>query len=237
MLLVGVTSEGELEENLAKFFDNVIIITSPQKVIEEKPDIVIHTFEIPYSDSIKNKALAWNINTWYAINIARAANRIKALNVYLSTFMIFDGKKGYYSETSTPNPLNYYGLTKLVGESGIMSLGNYLILRIGLLYSMQYKGLLYPFIKAMIKRRKVKCNVNFYVSPITVSEASEIISSLVKKEIRGVVNLGGKRRSLYELCKEMGEMFETDVLPFEGKQYDFSLDTWLLSSLGFSIRS
>uniref|UniRef100_UPI003F7448D9 sugar nucleotide-binding protein n=1 Tax=Sulfurisphaera javensis TaxID=2049879 RepID=UPI003F7448D9 len=236
-MIVGVTSEGELGESIANFFDNVIVITSPQKVIEEKPTVVIHTFEIPYSEANKNKTLAWNINAWYAINIARAANKIKAVNVYLSTFMIFDGKKGYYSETSTPNPLNYYGLTKLVGESGIMSLGNYLIIRLGLLYSMQYKGLLFPFIKTMIKRRKIKCNVNFYVSPITVSEASEIISSLIKKEIRGVVNLGGKRRSIYNVCKELGEMFETEVIPYEGGYFDFSLDSWLLNSLGFSVRS
>ncbi|BAB67536.1 hypothetical protein STK_24250 [Sulfurisphaera tokodaii str. 7] len=238
MLLVGITSEGELGENIAKFFDKVIVITSPQKVLEERPDVVIHTFEIPYLEANNNRPLAWNINTWYAINIGRAANKVKAVNVYLSTFMIFDGKKGYYSETSTPNPINYYGLTKLVGESGIMSLGNYLVIRLGLLYSMQYKGLLFPFIKGILRgKRTIKCNSNFYVSPISINEASEIISLMVKKELRGVVNLGGKRKSLYEVCKDLGEMFEVEVIPTEGKYYDFSLDTWLLNSLGFSVRS
>jgi len=236
MLKVGVTDEGELAQVIAKHFEETVVMTSPQRVFEEKPDVIVHTFEMPYEEANKNPSLAWNINTWYAINVGRAANKIKALNVYLSTFMIFDGKKGLYLETSTPNPLNYYGLTKLAGETGIMSLGNYLVVRLGLLYSFNYKGLLYPFIRAMIKKRVVKCNSNFFVSPLKVSEAGEVISILIKKGIRGVVNVGGKRKSLVEVCGELAEMFNADVIPFEGKYYDFSLDTWLLNGLGISIR-
>lgn len=236
MLKVGLTDEGEIAQNIANYFDETIVITSPQKVIDEKPDVVIHTFEVPYSEANENKATAWNINTWYAINIARAASKVKAVNVFLSTFMIFDGKKGFYSETSTPNPLNYYGLTKLAGETGIMSLGNYLVVRLGLLYSLKYKGLLYPFIRGIMRNRKVRCNTNFYVSPIKVSKAGEIISSLVKKGIRGVINVGEKRRSIFEVCSEIGDMLEASVIPVEGKYYDFSLDIWLLKGLGFSVR-
>lgn len=237
MLKVGVTDEGEIAQSIARHFEETVVITSPQKVLEEKPDVVIHTFELPYSEANINKATAWNINTWYAINIGRAANKIKAVNVYLSSFMIFDGKRGFYSETSTPNPLNYYGLTKLAGETGIMSLGNYLIVRLGLLYSFSYRGLLYPIIRAMIKKRVVKCNSNFFVSPISVSEAGEIISLLIKKGIRGVVNVGGKRKNMVEICKELAEMFNAEIIPFEGKYYDFSLDLWLLNGLGISVRS
>ena len=237
MLKIGVTDEGELAQNIAKHLKETVVITSPQKVFEEKPDVVIHTFELPYSEANSNKAAAWNINTWYAINVGRAANKIRAVNVYLSSFMIFDGKRGFYSETSTPNPLNYYGLTKLAGETGIMSLGNYLIIRLGLLYSMQYRGLLYPFIRAMVKKRVVKCNSNFFVSPINVSEAAEIISLLIKKEVRGVVNVGGKRKNMIEVCNELAEIFEAEVIPFKGKYYDFSFDLWLLNGLGISVRS
>jgi len=236
VLKVGLTDEGELAQHIANHFDETVVITSPQKVLEEKPDIVVHTFELPYPDANKNNGTAWNINTWYAINVGRAANKIKAVNVYLSSFMIFDGKKRFYSETSTPNPLNYYGLTKLAGETGIMSLGNYLIVRLGLLYSMQYRGLLYPYVRAMIKKRRVKCNTNFFVSPIKVSEAGEIISLLIKRGIKGVVNVGSKRKNMVDVCTELGDMFEADVIPFEGKYYDFSLDVWLLNGLGLSVR-
>ncbi|MFP3171157.1 MAG: NAD(P)-dependent oxidoreductase, partial [Sulfolobaceae archaeon] len=68
-------------------------------------------------------------------------------------------------------------------------------------------------------------------------EASEIVSSLIKRGIKGVVNVGGKRKSAVEVCEQLGDMFNAKVVPFEGKYYDFSLDDWLLRSLGFTVRS
>jgi dTDP-4-dehydrorhamnose reductase len=237
-LLVGVTDEGELARSIAKYLKQVIIIDSPQRVIKERPNVVIHTFEVPYDEANRNPSAAWNINTWYSINVARSAHKVNSTNVFLSTFMVFDGKKGYYTETSTPNPLNYYGLSKLAGESGIMALGNYLVVRFGALYSTTYRGIFHPFVKGILRgRRVIKCNSNFYVSPITVEEASEIVSSLIKRGIKGVVNVGGKRKSMVEVCEQLGDMFNAKVVPFEGKYYDFSLDDWLLRSLGFTVRS
>ncbi|AHC52332.1 dTDP-4-dehydrorhamnose reductase [Sulfolobus acidocaldarius SUSAZ] len=234
---VGVTDEGEFVKSIGKFFDEIVVLSAGDRVIKERPDVVIHTYEIPYDEANSSKALAWNINTWHAINIAKSANKIGITNVYLSTFLLFDGKKGYYSETSTPSPLNYYGLTKLVGESGIMSLGNYLIIRLGLVTSFNYRSIAYYLYKASLKKRRIKCNTNFYVSPITLNEASEITAGLIKKGIKGVVNVAGKRRSMVEVCRDIGESMDVEVVPFEGKYFDFSLDTWLLKSLGFNPRS
>ncbi|BCU70304.1 sugar nucleotide-binding protein [Stygiolobus caldivivus] len=237
-MLVGVTDEGELAKSIARHFKQVVIIDSPQRVVKERPNVVIHTFEVPYDESNRNPSTAWNINTWYSINVARSASKVSSTNVFLSTFMVFDGRKGYYTETSTPNPLNYYGLSKLSAETGIMSLGNYLVVRLGALYSTTYRGIFHPFIKGILKgKRTIKCNSNFYVSPVTVDEASEIISSLVKRGIKGVVNIGGKRRSMLSVCEQIGDIFNAQVISYEGKYFDFSLDDWLLRGLGFTVRS
>ena len=233
-----MTDEGELAKSIARHFKQVIVIDSPQRVIKERPNVVIHTFEVTFDEANRNPSIAWNINTWYSINIARSANKVGSTNVYLSTFMIFDGKRGYYTETSTPNPLNYYGLTKLVGETGIMSLGNYLIIRLGAIYSLNYRGIFYPIFKGILRgKRVIKCNSNLYLSPITLDEAAEIIAGLIKRGIKGVVNVGGKRRSMVDVCEVIGEMFDVRVIPFEGKYFDFSLDDWLLRGLGFTVRS
>jgi dTDP-4-dehydrorhamnose reductase len=39
-----------------------------------------------------------------------------ALLVFISSDYVFDGRKGNYSETDLPNPVNVYGETKLAGE-------------------------------------------------------------------------------------------------------------------------
>lgn len=36
--------------------------------------------------------------------------------IYISTDSVFDGEKGNYSEEDIPNPVNFYSLTKLLGE-------------------------------------------------------------------------------------------------------------------------
>lgn len=236
-MLVGVTDEGEIAKSIAKYFKEVVVLSSPQAVMKERPDVVIHTFEVDYQEANKNPPVAWNINTWYAINIARSANKLHALNVYLSTFMVFNGKKGYYTETSTPNPINYYGLSKLAGETGIMSLGNYLVVRLGALHSFTYKGILHGFYVAGVRGKVLKCNSNFYLSPITVEESAEVIARLIKRGIRGVVNVGGKRRNMVKVCEEISNIFDVEYVPIEGRYFDFSLDDWLLRSLGFTVRS
>ncbi|EAR12487.1 dTDP-4-dehydrorhamnose reductase RfbD-2 [Polaribacter irgensii 23-P] len=37
--------------------------------------------------------------------------------IHISTDFIFDGKKGNYKETDIPNPVNYYGASKLNFEA------------------------------------------------------------------------------------------------------------------------
>ena len=110
---IAVTDEGEIAKAFARFLgsnsNEITIVDSPSKVIREKPDVILHTFEIPIFESNMNPPLAWSFNTWYAINIARAGSKVGSVNVFLSSFLIYDGKRGFYKEHNTPNPLNYYG--------------------------------------------------------------------------------------------------------------------------------
>ena len=38
--------------------------------------------------------------------------------IFFLTDLVFDGRKGDYTETDAPNPLNLYGETKLAAEGG-----------------------------------------------------------------------------------------------------------------------
>lgn len=54
----------------------------------------------------------------YQTNVVGTRN-IASLGIpllYLSTEYVFDGTKGNYAEEDHPNPLNFYALTKLLGE-------------------------------------------------------------------------------------------------------------------------
>ena len=227
--LIAVTDEGEIARSVASYLDEeVIVATSSDVVLRERPRAVIHTFEVE-----GDERSMWTVKVWFAINIARAANRVGAVNVFLSSYMVFDGRKGYYSETSVPRPLNYYGMTKLVAETAIASLGNYLILRLG---QVNTRGFMRPVVRALLRGRKVRCNSNLYISPISLRELGHAIRLLLSKEARGVINLGGKRMSQFKLCQSLAEALGGEAVPFEGRELDFSLDDWLMRSYGIIVR-
>lgn len=54
----------------------------------------------------------------YNVNVVGTANLadLHIPMIYISTEYVFDGERGNYSEESAPNPVNYYALTKLLGE-------------------------------------------------------------------------------------------------------------------------
>jgi S-adenosylmethionine synthetase len=55
--------------------------------------------------------------------------------IYVSTDYVFDGTNPPYNHTDIPNPLNFYGKSKLEGERAIEGiLKEYCILRIPILY-------------------------------------------------------------------------------------------------------
>lgn len=78
-----------------------------------KPDLVVHLAAI--TDVVmadRGKPTAWATNVSGTLNVARHSRAI----MYWSTEYVFDGTRGDYNELDNPNPINYYGLTKLAGE-------------------------------------------------------------------------------------------------------------------------
>jgi dTDP-4-dehydrorhamnose reductase len=59
---------------------------------------------------------------------------------YVSTVYVFDGKKGQYREKDTPNPINWYGKTKLRAEQEVETLPEYGIYRFDKLYGYNGEG-------------------------------------------------------------------------------------------------
>ncbi len=91
------------------------------------PDIVINC--TAYTDVIKaekeEKDLALKLNCEVLKHLSSVCKKKKTKLIHFSTDYVFDGEKGdFYDETDEANPLNYYGLTKLLGEKAITSSGS-----------------------------------------------------------------------------------------------------------------
>jgi dTDP-4-dehydrorhamnose reductase len=95
-----------------------------------QPSVVLHL--AAYTDvarAEKDKDLCWKINVEGTRNVARAASQVGARMVHISSDYVFDGERGNYLETDTPNPSNYYSLTKVVAEEAARQARDVLIVR------------------------------------------------------------------------------------------------------------
>jgi len=101
-----------------------------QNEIEEtikqiKPERIIHLAAMTGVDQCEiQQDLAMKINARATKIMATQAAKQNAFFVYVSTDYVFDGKNGMRKEDDTPNPLGFYGKSKLEGELALNKLAS-----------------------------------------------------------------------------------------------------------------
>lgn len=94
----------------------------------ENPGLVIHCAAITMvADAQKNPEHARRVNVELTRHLAGLAAEIPF--VLFSTDVVFDGRKGDYVETDTPNPLHVYGETKVAAEEIVLKNPRHLVVR------------------------------------------------------------------------------------------------------------
>ena len=109
---------------------------------QECPAIVINAAAYTDVDGCEdNQAYAYAVNGDGPGYIAQASNEVDAIFVHFSTDYVFDGTMLEYREGDSPNPINIYGKSKLVGEVSIAKkMENYRIIRTSWLYGSHGKN-------------------------------------------------------------------------------------------------
>jgi dTDP-4-dehydrorhamnose reductase len=84
-----------------------------------KPDAVFNCLGIVKQlDEAKNPLLSIETNSLFPHRLALACGLAGTKLVHLSTDCVFSGRKGNYSEADIPDPVDLYGRSKLLGETG-----------------------------------------------------------------------------------------------------------------------
>ena len=186
-----------------------------QRVFDEvNPDYVINCAAYTNVDKAETeKELAEKVNTLGTELIAKACARLDIPLVYVSTDYVFNGEKQTpYSTTDTPNPINYYGLTKYQGEEAIKkSCNKYFITRTSWLYGHHGKN----FVETMIslKDKDVLKVVDDQIGcPTWTVELACAITKLLQTENYGTYHVcGSGSTSWYGFAKEIFEYLGLNV--------------------------
>lgn len=110
-------SDIELNEPWLNYLDVRDYHEYKKQVFKFKPDIIIHLAALTDLEFCElHPDEAYRTNTLSVENCVHIANETSATLVYISTAGIFNGKKEYYDDWDSPDPINVYGRSKYLGE-------------------------------------------------------------------------------------------------------------------------
>jgi dTDP-4-dehydrorhamnose reductase len=188
-------------------------ITSLFKKLE--PDVIIHTASETNVDKCETqKNYAQKVNVDGTRNVALACSKTGAKLVYISTDYVFDGEKGNYNEQDKPNPINYYGITKLEGEKQVtQNCQKYFILRTSVLYGWHpWKQNFATWVINQLKQDKeITVVEDHYNTPTLTDNLAEITLEAIQKDLQGLYHASGSERvSRYAFAKQIAKAFNLD---------------------------
>lgn len=182
-----------------------------------KPDAIVNCAawtDVENSESEYPKAIQLNVDA--VQNIAIVAKEAGLPVVHISTDYVFDGtKREAYSEGDLTNPINSYGVSKMLGEKvllGVASENSYII-RTSWLYGVSGNNFVKTILRKALEQERIQV-VNDQVGSPTNSEdlARGILTILQKRPSTGVYhysNVGVV--SWFEFAKRIYQLAGTDV--------------------------
>jgi dTDP-4-dehydrorhamnose reductase len=178
-----------------------------------KPDAAIHTASETNVDKCETeKKLAWEVNVDGTRNIAEACQTSGAKLLYISTDYVFNGKKGNYNEEDEPNPINYYGVTKLEGENQVIQhCKNYAILRTSVLYGWHpwKQNFATWAINELKQNKEITVVEDHYNTPTLADNLAEMAIEAIPKDLQGVYHAcGSERIGRYEFARQIARAFD-----------------------------
>ncbi len=192
--------------------DNSKIIQTLQ---ETKPDRIIHLAAITNVDLCETeKDLVTQINTKATEILAKQAAKQNIFFLYVSTDYIFDGINGMKKENDSPNPLGFYGKSKLEGEISLNKLASaWCIARISSPFGTHSKKKSFPlWIKESLETKKeIPVLVDQFTTPTFVPNLSKMLIEIATKQITGILHVSGASRiSRYALAELVAEKLHLD---------------------------
>jgi dTDP-4-dehydrorhamnose reductase len=181
-----------------------------------KPDVVVHAATLTDVDKCElNKELAWKVNVEGTKNIVEAAKITGSFLIYITTDYVFGGETGRYKETDAPNPINYYGVTKLKAEEIVKTQKKYFIARPSVMYGSTPSAGKINFalwiIENLRKGEHIKIVTDQWNTPTLNTNLAEMTLEVIERKLTGIYHLcGATRVSRFKFAEQIADVFSLD---------------------------
>ncbi|SFH86755.1 dTDP-4-dehydrorhamnose reductase [Pisciglobus halotolerans] len=240
MVAMVTGANGQLGQELCRLLDekNIDYIAAKREELDitnneavdiyvdrKRPDVIYHCAAYTAVDLAEDegKEQNWLVNVEGTKNIARAAEKVGATLVYISTDYVFDGtNEAEYTENDVPNPKNEYGKAKLAGELAVKKYcTHYYIIRTSWVFGQYGKNFVYTMMN-LAKTHSTLTVVNDQIGrPTWTRTLAEFMIYLIEKNpVSNIYQLANQEKcSWYEFAQEILKDKDVEIKPVTSAEY------------------
>ena len=196
-----------------------------QFITELKPEVIYHCAAYTAVDAAEDegKELNYSVNVKGTENVAKAAESVGAILVYISTDYVFDGtNQNEYKETDQTNPQNEYGRAKLAGEKIVKEqVSKHYIVRTSWVFGEFGKNFVFTMQRLAETHPKLTVVADQFGRPTWTRTLAEFVSYLIDiKAEYGIYHLSNEGScSWYEFAKEILKDTAIEIAPVTSEEY------------------
>ncbi len=215
------TAKSKLAIGLPKgefhFLDITRFDETEEVIHKTKPEVIVNTAAMTQVDDCeKEREKCWLNNVTAVENLVNAVEGKGIHLIHLSTDFIFDGKHGPLDETEQPNPLSYYGESKLAAERIIQKSNiDWAILRTVLVYGvtqdMSRSNIVLWVKKSLEEGKKINVVNDQWRTPTLTEDLAMGCFLAATKKAKGVFNISGEEMMTpYGIAVATAHFFKLD---------------------------
>jgi dTDP-4-dehydrorhamnose reductase len=163
---------------------------------KDRPQLVIHCTAIStVAEAQKNPVLARRVNVELTQMLAELGAEVQF--VFFSTDVIFDGRRGNYSEMDMPNPLHIYGETKAAAEQIVLKNPKHLVVRTSINGGRSRagnRGFNEQLRHSLQTAQGMTLFTDEFRSPIPAVETARAVWELAEKNCTGIYHVAGAEK-------------------------------------------
>jgi dTDP-4-dehydrorhamnose reductase len=201
-----------------------------RSVLAFQPDAIVHCAVVNDLPRIcRDRALGWQSYVDSTRYLTQAANEAGAKMILISSDWVFDGTQAPASETTPPNPINYYGVLKVVGETLLAATGdNWAVARVAGVNGVHWArrdlaqtqnaglGNLALAVAGSLSRGQPfalwEGDINMRGNPTVATEIGEMIVRIIDRDQCGIFHCcGGESATRLEVAMATAQIFGLDA--------------------------
>lgn len=194
-----------------------------------KPDVIINAAAMTQVDQCElEQDECWKQNVGSVTNLVMTCLENNIHLVHVSTDFIFSGKEGPLDEAAVPDPVNFYGKSKLEGEHIILKSGcRASILRTVLVYGvtsdMSRSNIVLWVKKSLEEKKPIRVVNDQFRTPTLAEDLAMACMLAARKRATGIYHVSGyEMMTPYDIAIKTADFFGLDkslITPTDASQF------------------